>query len=44
METLRVNNVSKQFTGHRALHNVSISVPEVASSGCSALMGQAKPR
>ena len=27
METLRVNNVSKQFTGHRALHNVSISVP-----------------
>lgn len=27
METLRINNVSKQFTGHRALNNVSLSVP-----------------
>jgi ABC-2 type transport system ATP-binding protein len=27
METLRVVNVSKQFTGHRALNNVSLSVP-----------------
>lgn len=28
METLRVNNISKQFTGHRALNNVCISVPK----------------
>lgn len=27
METLRINNVSKQFTGHQALKNVSLSVP-----------------
>jgi ABC-2 type transport system ATP-binding protein len=27
METLIINNVSKQFTGHRALNNVSLSVP-----------------
>ncbi|MBE0639766.1 MAG: ATP-binding cassette domain-containing protein [Bacteroidales bacterium] len=27
METLRINNVSKQFTGHRALKNVSLTVP-----------------
>lgn len=28
MEVLRVENVSKQFTGHLALNNVSISVPK----------------
>ncbi|HPE33501.1 MAG TPA: ATP-binding cassette domain-containing protein [Bacteroidales bacterium] len=28
METLIINKVSKQFTGHRALHQVSIAVPK----------------
>lgn len=28
MEAIKVVNVSKQFTGHRALNNVSISVPK----------------
>ncbi|NCC73092.1 MAG: ABC transporter ATP-binding protein [Sphingobacteriia bacterium] len=28
METFSINKVSKQFTGHRALHQVSIAVPK----------------
>ncbi len=33
MEVLRVENVTKQFTGHLALNNVSISVPKGAIFG-----------